>query len=87
MFGLGLYLDSLGGGMMWTAGLSFLGVVIFGIAGLFLERRLLRTFRCPRCGQHIPTYHLDAKQTVNYACAACGIQWDTGVSLDRGGPI
>lgn len=84
MFGLGLYLDSAGGTMMWTACLSFLGVVIFGVAGIICEKRLLRTFRCPRCGRCIPNHHLDAKLYVSYACVDCGIHWDTGVSLYRG---
>lgn len=83
MFGLGLYLDSAGGGMMWTTCLSFLGVVIFGVTGILCEKRLLRTFRCPRCGQRIAMHQLDAKLNVSYVCVDCSIHWDTGVSLDR----
>jgi hypothetical protein len=60
------------------------GLIVFGIAGMLVEQKMLDAFVCPRCKTPNADWDRDAKYRVFYDCPQCGIRWDVGYKLKPG---
>ena len=59
---------------------NFIGMVAtFGIAFpimLSIEYIMLKTYRCPQCGQRIKKYTNPRKALIVYSCDTCKVDWE-----------
>lgn len=64
---------------------GWIGIAAFGLGIIQLalsERRRLKNYHCPACGQHLDGPMIrdlsnDAKQAYTYDCKDCQTTWDT----------
>jgi hypothetical protein len=83
--GLGFYLLFTGKPGWLIFVLMVAGLIIFGLAGLRAERRMLGSFVCPHCQTPIEDWDANATQRILYDCHQCRIKWDIGYKLRKGG--
>ena len=63
----------------WIVVLSFIGS---GLTASIFAIRLMRRFRCPRCGASIPNHESvvnGENSPVFYRCKPCDVVWDSGL--------
>jgi len=62
---------------------SLSSLIIFGFSGMYLEKQIIRNFKCPECGRPLPNYQLEKRQCVSYFCKNCNIKFETNYSIDH----
>jgi len=81
---LGFWIDTVNHLLpLFTIIFSLLSLIVFGFSGLYLEKRIIRSFKFPECGKILPNYQLEKGQYVSYFCRNCNIKFETGYSLDH----
>lgn len=69
----------------WSADAMMLaGLIVFGLAGCLIEKRMLKAFACPRCQTAIEDWDTDEKHRVLIHCTRCGSNWDIEYQLRIG---
>lgn len=59
-------------------------VVFASVINLVYRFLSIRLYRCPQCRQRLPQVH-EACPAIIYYCAACNVEWDTGLHEARSG--